>query len=68
MSVQGIYLDKDRSWFHLFSELCRMGELRISAGNGHDELTMLALGFYVLFCTRGQVRNISFLVDNEEAS
>jgi hypothetical protein len=53
MSVQGTYLDKDRSWCHLFSGLCRTGELEISAGNGHDELTMPALGLYVLFCIRG---------------
>jgi hypothetical protein len=68
MSVQRTYLDKDRNCCHLFSGLCRMGELEISARSGDDELTMLAVGFYVLFVIRGQVRNISISVDIEEAS
>jgi hypothetical protein len=53
MSVQGTYLDKDRSWCHLFSGLCRTGELEISAGSGYDELTMLALGFLRSFLYSG---------------
>lgn len=45
-----------------------MGKLEISAGSGDDELTMLAVEFYVIFGIRGQVRNISASVDSEEAS